>query len=133
MYNYAVIDANGICIGVKQLRDQVIDANHIVLVDYDESILGQHWTGSVWETAPPTFRQEVTASEFVELWTDAEWRGLKNLRSTNDRVDQFFDAIQFAGTVDLASAKMTTFLSLLVANTPLNQARADEIQAGILE
>lgn len=98
--------------------------------------VGWGYNGSVF-TAPaspaPEYRQQVTAAEFVELWTDAEWRGLKNLRSTNDRVDQYFDAIQFAGAVDMGSARMTQFLTLLVQGTPLTAARATEISQGILE
>lgn len=45
---YAVVDDKGICIGVKQVGDEIAKPDHMELPDYDESILGKRWNGAKW-------------------------------------------------------------------------------------
>jgi hypothetical protein len=63
---YAFIDENSVCVGVTEYQEAVTsDANMVLLESLDTSIIGQRWTGAVWEVVPLT---AVTARE----WRDGE-------------------------------------------------------------
>ena len=55
---YAQIDAQGICIGVSDLKGEVTAAN-LIAIQPDENPIGQQWDGEVWVPyAPPISSRE---------------------------------------------------------------------------
>ena len=99
--------------------------------------IGWGWDGSTATPPPepaPVVDFTISAVEWVERWTDAEWRSLKNLRNADttngERLDRLMDAIQIAGAVDLQGPRMVQFYSFIVARGWITQARADELTAG---
>tara|TARA_R110000787_G_scaffold44030_5_gene107842 strand:- start:145 stop:561 length:417 start_codon:yes stop_codon:yes gene_type:complete len=137
MFNYAEINASNICHGVKQVGEAIIAADHIAIGDLDAGLIGQQWTGTVWEAGPPTIRKQLSGTEWVETWTDNEWGSLKTLRGADSNIgrklDKLMDAIQITNSVDLEANRVVRFYDFLVLRGWVTQARADELQAGIQE
>lgn len=52
MYRYAIIDENGIVVGVSQLSGEVSKSD-MILIDSDFDLANKKWNGSVWETYEP--------------------------------------------------------------------------------
>jgi len=112
---------------------------------------GGVWTGPAGEAQPveppppgPQYRKLLTGWEWVATWTDSEWRQLKRAASgdlsptpitdnVSQKLDQLLDAIRWTDSVNLEAQKMKSFYDYLVSQGFITQARADELQEGILE
>ena len=112
--------------------------------------VGTVWTGPNSETQPvepvpvPVYRKLLTGWEWVDTWTDAEWRQLKRAASgdlspspisdnVSQKLDQLMDAIRWTASVNLEAQKMKSFYAYLASQGFITQARADELQEGIID
>ena len=95
------------------------------------------YDGNVFSPAPyvPRYRTLLTAEEFVDSWSSAEWRSLKNLAAGTgnvaEKLDQLLDAIKLTNSFDVNGTKAGQFYGYLVTQAFITQARADELQLGI--
>lgn len=101
---------------------------------------GVDWTGPNGEAPPvepgPALRYVLAGWEWVDRFTDAEWKWLKTQRAADTpagrRVDRLLDAIRWTDSVDVSSTNMDPFYQWLLDNSiPGGQTRIDELRAGI--
>lgn len=52
MYYYAQINEDGICIGISQLSNIVIDDNLISVSSFDINLIGKKYNNGIWEEVP---------------------------------------------------------------------------------
>ena len=108
--------------------------------------IGWAYSGSTFSppVVVPTYRTLLTQSEWASTWTPAEWRQLKRAASgalspspvsnnVSERLDQLLDSIRLTNAFDVAGATADQFYAYLVAQGFITQARADVLQAGVLE
>jgi len=84
------------------------------------------------------YRTILTGTEWVELFTDQEWKWLKQKRNeataAGERLDQMMDAIRWTNSIDTATSQMDEFYAWLVTQgIPGGQTRVDELRQGIAE
>jgi len=142
MAEYAEVE-NGVAVNVIIAEPEFIAEQPGTWVDITNEAgvgIGWQWDGTTWtEPAPPApvTRYVLTGLEWVQTWTEDEWRSLKTLAQQDTtpgrRLDQLLDAIKLTNSVDLESGTMQQFYSYIVAQGWITQARADELQAGIQE
>lgn len=104
---------------------------------------GPGWTYDGQDFTPPapsapTYRTVLRGPEWVEAFTDVEWKWLKARRNdgtaAGDRLDQMMDAVRWTNSVDVAASTMDEFYTwLLNEGIPGGQTRVDELREGILE
>lgn len=108
--------------------------------------IGWLWDGSTL-SAPPhvaQYRTLLTQSEWIQSWTESEWRTLKKAArgdlsptpvpdGVSERLDHLFDSIRLTNSFDVKSDAADQFYQYLQDQGFIDQARRDELQQGILE
>ena len=69
---YANMNDNNVCVGITEYQQEVTAKDNMVLLSsFDTSIIGQRWTGTVWEVVPLT---DTTAREWRDnALLESDW------------------------------------------------------------
>ena len=123
-----VIIAEAIDIG--GIPGQWIDVTNIIAAP------GYSYSGGVFTAPAPVYRKLLSGIEWIETWTDQEWRTLKNAATQDNAVgrtlDKFLDAIRITNSLDLNSTRATQFYNYLEASGFITAQRKAELTQGVL-
>jgi hypothetical protein len=138
---YAQIDENNVCVGISQVAGEINSPNHILLEEYDDTLLrkvylNNQWTDQVVEldlsdpnTPVPAevvltrmsklkFNQRFTFEELVAIETAAE---------SNPGIRVFQSQLSLADYIDLVNQNTIDGVNYLVSLNLLTQERANNI------
>lgn len=93
--------------------------------------------GVTFSEPQPKRRMTLTFFEWVELFTDREWRIIKRKRNEDnaqgEKLDKLLDELQQSDSVNIESGKLDQFYTWLSNQGLQDQKRIDELKQGILE
>lgn len=85
---------------------------------------------NVVATIPATIASRVQVEEFINRWTNAEYKALQLKRtSDNGHTAKVWDGICSSGYIDMNRTKVKNLKADLVTDGVITQARADELFA----
>jgi hypothetical protein len=134
---------NDIAVEIADFSPDAVNWPDVWYMCVDACYIGCLWNGTEF-TDPqggalpldpePELKYLLTGAEWVERFTDVEWKWLKDQRNTDPpsnaqrRLDQMMDAIRWTNSCDVSpGGPLQEFYDWLVAQG-MAQARADELQ-----
>lgn len=125
---------DGVCVGVKQVRVAINDADHILIPAFNDDYMGRTFADNIWGDKPVAQYRVYSWSEFLNALHDngrgravhAEKRKASN---TGYDLEMFFELARDSGRVDFNNAFNRKVLDSLVTAQIFSRGVADTFMA----